>query len=159
GEGGELFRPRLARAHRKHPVELRAGSFVAVETTAIERALVTSFLAHCPIKLKLQDPCEEVPCIRRVAGNVGLGARIKIGFAARSGRGYALVFRAQVPPCFVVLRRLYFAGEYFPAPLVDKQPKRQECHLLQRSLQQKVDVAGRRRELTDEAELLEIFGC
>src|SRR5262249_51418667 len=91
-----------------------------------------------------------------IAGDVTFRSGIEVGFAARNGRYNALILRTQLPPGFFVLRGRNFAGKNLPAPLVDQQSKRQECHALDRALQQKVDVARRRRLFANQTELFQI---
>ena len=72
-------------------------------------------------------------------------------------RSYALILLAQRPPGFVVIRRLHLSGKNFPAPLVDHQPERQKCDLIQRRAQQQRQIGARRRNRLDQADLLQIF--
>src|SRR5436190_18252985 len=56
----ERVRPRLARAHRQHLLQLLARHLAAVEGTLVQRPLVPGRLAHRTVELELQDAGEEV---------------------------------------------------------------------------------------------------
>ena len=69
----------------------------------------------------------------------------------------ALVLLAQLPPRRVVVLRLHFAGEHFPAPLVDQLAERQERDLVERELHLLVDrrlIAALDR--ADQADLVQV---
>src|SRR6185503_1207973 len=105
----------------------------------VERSLESRLLAERALELELEHEGQEVARVWRVAGHVVLRRRVEIRFAARYRRVDALVLAAQVPPRFVVFRRLDRAREHAPAPLVDELAERQECDLLARDLHLPVD--------------------
>src|SRR5579859_5853944 len=95
-----------------------AGSLVAVDGAAMQRALVSGDAAESTMELELQDRCQEISRIGHVAGYVILGAGVEIRFTARDRRRNPLILRTQLPPSLVVICRLHFAAEDLPTPLV-----------------------------------------
>ena len=97
-------------------------------------ALVASLAAQCTLKLKLVNARKEIAHIGHIGGHVKLGTGIEIRFCPRHRWSDSLILQPQCPPFGVVLFRLNLAGENFPAPLVDGQSERQECHFFKRLL-------------------------
>ena len=62
------------------------------------------------VELELQDERQEVARVRRVTGNMVLGARVEVGLGARHRRTDALVLLAQLPPCRVVVGGRHLPG-------------------------------------------------
>ena len=93
----ERIRPRAALAHFQHLVQARAGFFVLVNRTAMQRALVTGFAAERAMKLELQNVREEITRVGNISRDVIFRARIEILLAARDGRRDALIFQRAAP--------------------------------------------------------------
>jgi hypothetical protein len=87
---------------------------------------------------------------------VVLGARVEVLRRRLGWPGDALVLGAQFPPRLVVARRRNFTREDLPAPLVDEEAQWKERNLVQRLSQQERGVAGRRRDLLEKPDLLQV---
>ncbi len=133
--------------------------FVAVDVAFVERTFEAGRIAQRLLELELQNERQEVARVRRVAGDVVLGARIEVFLRARDRRGDALIVFTQLPPAGIVLIRLNLAGEDFPAPLIDKLAPGQEHDLIQRPLHLRIDHGFRVRLLRrHEADLVQMRG-
>src|SRR6266850_518883 len=155
-QGPQRFRPRLALPHRQHRVQLFPCRLVPIHRAPVQGPAVPRLTAKRSLKLKLQNPRQKVSRVRHIARHVILRPRIKIRFRSLHRRRNPLVLLPQFPPCFVVVLRLHFSVEHFPAPLVHQQAKRQEGNLLQRLLQQVINVPRGRRHRVDQSELLQV---
>ena len=123
----------------------------------MQRPRNSCFLTQSAVKLELQNPSQEIPCIRRVGRNVIFRAWIKIRFRPLHRWRNALIFSPQLPPCFVVIRRLHLPRKNFPAPFVHQQTKREERHFLQRLLKQVINIARGWRHSLDQPDFLQIL--
>jgi hypothetical protein len=83
--------------------------------------------------------------------------RDQIGFGAGYRRGDALIFEAQIPPGLIVVFRLDFSGEDFPAPLIDDQTERQEGDLVESLTQKDGNIGLGWRKGFEQSNLLQIF--
>src|SRR6185312_3136779 len=110
-------------------------------------------------ELELIDAREEVASVRNVGRDVVLGARIKVRFSAIDRRRYALVLRAQRPPCLVVVSGFGFAGKDLPAPLVENKAERQKSNFVERRTQLQRNVGFSGWFGVDELETLQICRC
>src|SRR6266850_3028155 len=156
-QGLQRFRPRLALPHRHHGVQLFPRPLVPVYRAPVQRPVVPRLTAKCPLKLELQNPRQEIPRVGHIPRHMILRARIKIPFRSLYRRRNPLVLLPQFPPRFIVVLRLHFSAEHFPAPLVHQQAKRQERDLLQRLLQQVINVTGGRRHRVNQSEFLQVI--
>src|SRR6266850_1838489 len=155
-QGPHRFRPRLALPHRQHGVQLFPCRLVPIHRAPVQRPAVSRLTAKRSLKLKLQNPRQKVSRVRHIPRHVILRPWIKIRLRSLHRRRNPLVLLPQFPPRFVVVLRLHFPSEHFPAPLVHQQAKRQESNLLQRLLQQVINVSRRRRHRVDQSEFLQV---
>ena len=86
------------------------------------------------------------------------GAGVEVGLGTFRRRRDALIFAAQVPPRLIVFVGRNFAGEDFPAPLIDEQSERQEGDLLESLVQQQADVLRGIGRFVEQPQLHQIIG-
>ena len=123
----------------------------------MDRKRASCCLRQCAMELELKNVGQKISGVRHIRGYVVFRARIEKFFAARRNRSDALILQPQIPPRFVVIVRLDFAGKHFPAPLINQQSEGKKRDFLQRLVQQQTDIARSVRRLVDQSDLHEIF--
>src|SRR6185295_17206984 len=111
------------------------------------------------MELKLENVRKEVSRVWHIRRDMKLSAGIEELFAARHHRSDALILQPQGPPCLVVVRRRDFSGKDLPAPLIDEQAERKKRDLVERSRQQKADIARRIGCFVEQPNFYKILRC
>jgi hypothetical protein len=123
----------------------------------VQRARVAGRLAKRAVELELVDVRQEIPRVRRAAGDVELRAGVEVLLAARDRGHDALVFLAQVPPGLVVLAWRRLAREDVPPPLIDELAEGEEGDLRERLLHEEVRLGLRvLRRVLEQADRLQV---
>src|SRR5258706_16265444 len=102
GKVGKNLAPGPGLALLQQGVECLADLLVAVDRTAIERALPAGLAAGRAVELEFVDKGEEIARIRRIARNMEFRSRIEGICRTHGRRRDALVAHAQFPPRIIV---------------------------------------------------------
>src|SRR5713101_7607642 len=102
GQDLEGIRPRLARPHLEHRLQLLSCFLAAVNGALMQWTAMSGRFAEGAMKLELKDPRQEVPGVRDVGGDVVFRSRVEVLFGPWDRRAHPLVFFSKVPPGRIV---------------------------------------------------------